>query len=121
MMNLIYLIASAIATEEGFWTLNSLPSRNHNPGDLRGAPWLPAPVSMNKGFVLFKSDPEGVAGLYHQIALNIARGFTLRKLIEVWAPPSENNTSDYLENVQRKVGVNPDVPLMNYLEIDRIP
>jgi len=122
MMNLIYIIASAIATQEGFYSLNSVASRNHNPGNLRDAPWLGNTRPKDKnGFVTFASESEGVAGMYHQIALDIARGDTLRQLISKWAPPSENDTGNYLEETIRRTSLQPDVPLKNYLEIDRIP
>jgi len=122
MTDVLYKIASAIATEEGYWTLNSLPSRNHNPGDLRAAPYLPASEApIVKGFVQFKTPASGIAGLYHQIALDVARGITLRKLIAKWAPPTENNTSAYLEHTVRRTGLNPDIPIQDYLEIEKLP
>lgn len=121
MVNVNYLIASAIATAEGYWVLNSPPSRNHNPGDLRAAPWLPTRTTKS-GFVQFASPSEGIAGLYHQISLDTARGLTLRQLIEKWAPPTDgNNTTNYINETVRRTSLNPDIPIQQYLEIDRIP
>lgn len=123
MMNLLYLVASAIATAEGYFSSdpNALPKKNFNPGDLRAAPWLGPRKQDSHGFTIFNSPSEGIAGLYHQIALDIARGKTLCQLIEKWAPPSENDTSTYIEETVRRTSLNPDIPLMQYLEIDRIP
>lgn len=121
MIDLLGKLASAIASAEGYFVPNSLPSRNNNPGDLRGAPWLQHPKIVNN-FVVFESAQSGIAGLYHQVALDIARGATLRQLIVKWAPPAENNTSNYLAETARRVGiVNVDQPLQELLEICHIP
>lgn len=36
------------------------------------------------------------------------RANTIRKIINRWAPPSENNTLKYIETVARRSGLNPD-------------
>lgn len=121
MTDLIGKLASAIATAEGYFVSGSLPARNNNPGDLRAAPWLPNPKIVNN-FVVFLSPGAGMAGLYHQIALDIARGASLRSLIQKWAPPTENNTQNYLNETARRVGIaDLDQPLQELLEISLIP
>src|SRR5579862_8104520 len=114
-VNILFNLASAIATQEGFFKTGTLPQRNNNPGDLRAAPWLAHPVIVNH-FWVAGSRAAGVAGLYHQIALCIARGESLRQLINIWAPESDNNnTSAYLANVAKWTGItNLDEPLQNY-------
>ena len=120
MDSLISLIASAIASGEGFFVNGALPQRNNNPGDLRAAPWLINPV-VSHGFWEAPTAAEGIAGLYHQIALYIARGYTLRRLIEAWAPPSDgNNTDNYVSETARRTGLDPDTPLWNLLTIEHI-
>lgn len=121
MTDLLGKLASAIASAEGYFVPNSLPVRNNNPGDLRAAPWLQHPKIVNN-FVVFETLAQGISGLYHQIALDVSRGVTLRQLITKWAPPTENNTSNYLEEAARRVGiVNVDQPLQELLEICHIP
>lgn len=122
MTDLLYKLASAIATAEGYFVVGSVPRRNNNPGDLRGAPWLTSPKIINH-FVQFSNPASGISGLYHQIALDIARGVSLRGLIEKWAPPSDgNNTLNYLSETARRVGIeNLDQPLQELLEIELIP
>ena len=121
MDNVISLLASAIASGEGVFVNGSLPQRNNNPGDLRAAPWLKHPVIAH-GFWVAGSMAEGIAGLYHQIALDIARGWTLRQLITAWAPESDgNNTTNYIAETARRTGLDTDVPLYNYLSIEHIP
>ena len=121
MNDLIGKLASAIATAEGYFVPNSLPAKNNNPGDLRAAPWLQNPKIVNN-FAVFSSPAQGIGGLYHQIALDIARGSTLRTLIQKWAPPTENNTQNYLAETARRVGIeNLDQPLQELLEITKMP
>ena len=39
------------------------------------------------------------------------RLYTIRAIINRWAPPNENNTKRYIENVCRFTGIGPDEPL----------
>jgi len=43
---------------------------------------------------------------YHKYRL-----FTIRMIINKWAPPNENLTSTYIENVSRLTGIAPDEPI----------
>ncbi len=43
---------------------------------------------------------------YHRYRL-----FTIRKIIEKWAPNCENNTEAYIKNVSKLTGFDPDEPL----------
>ena len=36
---------------------------------------------------------------------------TIRDIVTRWAPPNENNTQAYIENVSRLTGIDPDAPL----------
>ncbi len=119
MTDLLGKLCRAIAQQEGYFANgDNLPKRNKNPGDLRAAPWLPSPKIVN-GYWVADSDAMGIAGLYHQVALNVARGYTLRKLLQAWAPASDgNNEATYLANVMSGTGIyTPDVPLWDLLEL----
>lgn len=125
MQDLIGKIVSAIATGEGYFAPgDTVPKRDHNPGDLRDAPWLPNP-HIEAGFVKFDSDAAGIAGEMHQVALDIARGKSLRQLLMKLTPAADgNNTANYIAEAARRLGFTPadiDRPLWNYLEIERIP
>lgn len=125
MQDFIGKLASAIAVAEGYFVANSLPSKNNNPGDLRLAPATPPSLQMtNKGFVKFLTLPSGIAALYHQLALDIARGWSMRKLVYTYAPPGDYNNSElYLTETLRRVGLTSadiDTPLENFLEITYI-
>ena len=43
---------------------------------------------------------------YHKYRL-----FTIRSIIQKWAPPHENNTQAYIDNVSRLTGIPPDEPI----------
>lgn len=112
MTGLIDKICSAIATQEGRFYTN-------NPGDLRSAPWITSPKIVG-GFWQPDTRAQGIAGMYHQVALDIARGSTLSQLISKWAPPLENDTVRYLANVKKWTGiVDENQPLQELLEIQQ--
>lgn len=125
MKDLIGQIVSAIATAEGFYAPgNPLPKRNHNPGNLRAAPSSPG-VKIEGGFCVFPSDAEGIAAEMHQVALDVARGATLRTLLTKLTPPGDNNnTENYINEAARRLGLTPaqvDQRLWELLEIEHIP
>ncbi len=79
--------------------------RNHNPGNLRASPFACGTVD---NFAVFKSDFVGYMALHWDL-MQKARGntvtglnktSTIRDLITVYAPPSDNNdTEAYIESV----------------------
>ena len=88
--------------------------RNNNPLNIRkGSSWKgERPVKTDPAFEEFISMEYGIrAGL--RLIRNHINGFkgtrpkmnTLKKLISVWAPPSENATSNYVEFVASHVGL----------------
>lgn len=113
MTNLIERLCEAIFRQEG------MGPTALNPGNLRGAVWLPRTVAtIRNGFWVPRSRAEGVAGAAHVVALHIAEGNTLKQLISIWAPPSDhNNTEAYIANVKNWAAI-PDEnqPLYNFIE-----
>lgn len=81
----------------------------------KGSSWRgERPVQSDLSFEEFVSMEWGVrAGL--KLIRNHITGFggrrpkanTIQKLVNVWAPPSENNTSAYVETVANAVGMYP--------------
>lgn len=121
----LYKLACSFATAEGAFVSGSLPNKDNNPGDLRLAPWVQHPTIVG-GFWHPTSYAEGVAGLYHQLALDIARGQSLRQLVYTYAPPSDgNNSENYLKETARRCGIADDqfdTPLWGFLApLERIP
>ena len=120
----VELICCAIATQEGdFSGPNSVPVLRHNPGDLRFAHQANAtrPDGSTAGnlgvepIAEFGDPQEGIAGLYRDIWAKVAAGETIRQMIAVYAPPNENNTSVYLENVLAWTGLPADVKVLDLL------
>lgn len=88
--------------------------RNNNPGNLNFAGQAGATKEGGTGgrFAKFGSMKEGVAALVRQIGLYVSRGKnSIRKILEVYAPSSENNTGAYISAVSRALGIGPDDPL----------
>ena len=111
------LLARLIATEEGFYVPGSLPNRNNNPGDLRHSPHsfhtADAPDAIGK----IDTGVDGWADLERQLQLYAQRNMTLRDLVYEYAPPSENNTADYLAYVCKGMGMPPDTTVYDALKI----
>jgi hypothetical protein len=117
MNDLITRIVNAIIRQEG------APATAHNPGNLRGAPWMANPVIAD-GFWLPSSRAMGVAGLAHLVSLHIAEGNTLTDFIAGhpgvyggFAPGADgNNDPVYIADVMKWAKV-PDatVPMWNFL------
>lgn len=90
----------------------SLPRgiRNNNPGNIEytGTPWkgLASPPSDGR-FVRFTTAQYGLRALARLLMnYQIKYGLnTVKKIIDRWAPPVENNTSAYASAVARHLGV----------------
>jgi hypothetical protein len=129
MEGLVDKICSAIASAEGYFVEGSIPQKMNNPGDLRAFPVDPR-ATIEHGFWHALTIGQGISGLYHQVSLDIARGYTLRKLIYAWAPPLDHNDSEnYLKETARRVGLTyypperaaEEPPLWTFLEITHLP
>jgi hypothetical protein len=89
--------------------------RNSNPGNIRhGQKWQGlAAVQSDPDFATFKSPAWGIRAIARTLLTyhSAHRCNTIRKIIERWAPPNENNTSAYVAAVARRVGVGENVTL----------
>ncbi len=86
----------------------TLGVRNNNPGNLRtGINWLHA-VGGNKGFTVFDSMEWGIRAMATDLRTKINKGNnTLDKYIPIYAPPSENDTTSYINRVSDSTGFAP--------------
>lgn len=119
----VELLACAIATQEGwFGDPNNVPRERNNPGNIRFAKQLnasapgwdgkaPAPIATVSGAA------EGITLLFRQPWLQVAEGQTVAQIIAQWAPPNENNTSEYLKNVLAWTGLPSDIPILKLLPL----
>lgn len=88
--------------------------RNHNPGniDRTGDKWqgMAADQSSDSRFVVFAAPQWGIRALV-KVLLSYQRKHgikTIRGIINRWAPPVENNTDAYVNQVAKACGVDPD-------------
>ncbi|EPU9415876.1 hypothetical protein ACV0UJ_005298, partial [Escherichia coli] len=93
--------------------------RNNNPGNLdKGSPWQGLVANPDEPrFCTFKDPVWGIRALavtlitYHdkRRAKDGTSIDTIREVIERWAPPNENNTDAYINEVSKAVGVTADM------------
>ena len=111
-------LAVLIAREEGFFRSGTLPQRQNNPGDLRHSPHSQHPGDPN-AIGAIDTPEHGWGDLERQLQIDAGRGLTLRQAIYSWAPPSENDTAQYLQFVMDGFGglVDGETPLSQVLLI----
>ena len=108
-----------IATEEGFFKSGTLPNRNNNPGDLRHSPHSQHDPNAPNAIGKIDTVEHGWEDLDRQLQKDAARGMTLKEAIYLWAPPTENDTAQYLAFVVAGFAgaVTEDTPLTEVLKI----
>ena len=87
-----------------------LSYNNNNPGNLRFAGQEGA-VKGEGGFAKFPSPEVGVKALNRQIALDASRGHSLESFINKFAPPTENNTKQYIAQAVKTLGYPANTPI----------
>lgn len=88
--------------------------RNNNPGNLNYAGQTGAVLEdgSNARFAKFGSTAEGVSALARQLQRYGDRGLdTISKIINKYAPSSENNTQAYIDALSKRLGVSGDQKL----------
>lgn len=117
MANFISALADAITRQEGFHP-GTRAWRNNNPGNIwdgvgggkTSRIWPSLPID-DRGFVIYPSVEAGRAALERDLALKVNRGMSLTSLLNMYAPPIENNTAAYIANVSTWLGINPSQDL----------
>jgi hypothetical protein len=89
--------------------------RNHNPGNIRksSTDWR-GKVGDDGAFVTFDDPVNGIRAMA-RILLNYQKNYgldTIRKLVNRWAPPNENDTTTYTNFVASRAGVSPDAKII---------
>ncbi|HXP29698.1 MAG TPA: structural protein [Stellaceae bacterium] len=90
--------------------------RNNNPCNLRdfGIAWdgLDEAPHDDDGYCRFASALAGIRAGARDLHSKWARGLnTVRAIISVFAPPSENATGAYIGDVAQRLGIGPDDPV----------
>lgn len=101
-------ISAQYGTGAGSFTIDipggSLADRNNNPGNLRYVGQEGATLGAG-GFAKFATAEDGYNALVSQIQLDGSRGLTVTQFINKYAPPSENNTSQYIQQFTQALGI----------------
>jgi hypothetical protein len=109
-------LCEAIARIEGFYLPGSRPNRLNNPGDiewgafarLNGATALETPKGNEPArFAYFPTPEVGFAALHALLSGPAYCDLTIEQAINKYAPPSENNTLNYVTEVCGLCGCNP--------------
>jgi hypothetical protein len=89
--------------------------RNKNPGNLRYRPewnWPGVTGVDARQFAIFSTPEDGLAAWIRQMRRYRKRGIdTLREIVPIYAPATENDTASYLAAVVRQTGIEPDALL----------
>lgn len=111
-------LAQLIGKEEGFGILGAVPTRDNNPGDLRHAPNASHEGEGSNDIGIEPTIEDGWADLERQLQLFADRGMTLRAAIYAFAPPSENDSEQYLGFICQGLGnVSPDLSVSEALKL----
>lgn len=93
-----------------------LSVRNNNPGNLRYSENLTKPgyvlegaTKGDAGFAKFNTIEEGIEAMKKQLRLDLVkRGMTLEDFLNKYAPPKENRTDVYINNIAKALGIDPE-------------
>jgi len=110
-------LAQLIASEEGFFKSGSLPQRRNNPGDLRHSPHSSHEGEAPNDIGVIPTAAQGWEDLESQLQLDANRGWTLQQLVYTYAPPSENNSAQYLQYLCDGLGCTADTLVSAALKI----
>jgi len=122
-------LATAVAHAEGFGVRRTIPTRYHNPGDLKSARIyrrLPGQKTLGKGdHVIFESDAAGWAALKDYLSKMVDGrskrynpNMTLAQVAKIYA----GNWRPWLKTVAKELDVSPSIRLRDLLfESDEPP
>lgn len=111
-------LAQLISKEEGYGKLGAIPTTHNNPGDLRHSPHSQHLSGNPDAIGQIDTPAHGWEDLERQLELYASRGLSLREMIvNYYAPDNENDSEAYLSYVCAGLGVSPDTPVSQALEI----
>ena len=91
--------------------------RNNNPLNIRRSKdlWMGLRAQQtDPSFCQFETRESGWRAAFYLLTRTYYhkyRLYTIRMIISKWAPPNENQTAKYIENVCRLTGIAPDEPI----------
>jgi hypothetical protein len=101
---------------EGYNTAGSVANRNNNPGNLRYVTWSTRKSGLDsRNFAIYPTSEDGFNDLYDFLHAKANDGHTVASLMNLYAPPSENDTANYVNYLAQELGVNPNTKLSTLL------
>ena len=104
----------------------SLPRglKNNNPGNIitSGSPYKGEVIpSQDNRFRQFIAIEWGYRALFHLLRryITVHNRNTITKIISAWAPSTENNTQNYINNVATWTGINAN-HILTFADLDKI-
>jgi hypothetical protein len=113
----VSLLAELIAKQEGFDVPGSVPQRQNNPGDLVHAPGETHTPGESEGVGSFATVQQGWAMLERQLQRYADRGMTLAQMVNIYAPPPDNDTAAYLKFLCQGLNCSPDTLVSEALKL----
>jgi hypothetical protein len=116
------VLARAIAKAEGFGVKGALPTRLHNPGDIRASRGVhyPGQVGLNRhGYVIFKNDAAGFAALENlldKIVTGESRFYTVNTTLQQMAKRYATSPT-WVRNVAKSLKVTPGTFLFEIFDV----
>jgi len=114
---IVLLALTEPETNNGFTFDSTLPRgiRNNNPANIRivqGNNWrgkIPESQNTDYEFEQFETMQYGIRAALKLLSNYIRNGYnTINKIISRWAPPTENNTGNYIDAVSKGTGISPN-------------
>lgn len=113
-----YRLTQVIARREGFGISDKIPTTHHNPIDLRHSPHSEHSPEAPNAIGQIDSDADGWADGDRQLELWAERGYTVESMVfDVLAPPTENNSAEYVQFLCDQMGCKPETPIAELLKI----
>lgn len=108
---------TAVAREEGFFLYNSRPQRNNNPGDIEYGNFAReyGATHGDPRFAVFLTEDDGWCAMRALFQGPGYKGMTITEALNKWAPPVENRTNLYIENVCAWTGLSPNTVIDSVL------
>lgn len=101
--------------------INTIGWKQNNLGNLRGEGinWR-GKTGFENGFSVFATKAHGVRAIFADLNAKIKKGVnTISKIMEMYAPRSENNTEKYIQFVAQKTGIARGA-VLNFSMLDKI-
>lgn len=121
--------AHAVARAEGFGVKGAIPTRYHNPGDIRtfrpGVHYLGQIGVARHGYVIFRNNSYGflaLKGILRGIVLGESRYYRDTMTVSSVARLYATGWRRWAKNVSKNLGITPNTKLREYLQVlDPVP